>query len=199
MNVGSINPLEHRRADHDVLPVFLQRWSPRAMSGAPVTKPELMRLLEAARWAPSSYNEQPWRFLYGYRGTPAFDSLFALLMEANQAWCKNAGALLLLASHDTFSRNGKPNGVSEFDAGSAWENLALQGASMGLVIHAMAGFDAAKATAALKIPAGVKPLAMIAVGRPGEIESLPEDYRKIEAPSPRKKVEEIAREGAWSF
>lgn len=197
MNVASIKVSEHRKADHEILPVFTQRWSPRAMTGEAVSKAEVMRLLEAARWAPSAFNEQPWRYVYGLKGTPAFDQLLSFLVEANQAWCRNAGALLLVSSSQNFSRNGKPNGVATFDTGSSWQSLALQGASMGLVVHGMAGFDGAKARAGLKIPDAFKTEAMIAVGRPGEVESLPPDYQKIEVPSGRKKVEEFAREGAF--
>lgn len=199
MNVAKISVADHRKADHDILPVFIARWSPRAMSGEAVSRAELMRLLEAARWAPSSYNEQPWRFVYAFRGTPAFDTLMSFLMEANQVWCKSAGVLLLLCGSSQFNRNAKPNAVFSFDCGSAWENLALQGASMGLAVHAMAGFDAGKASTTLKIPSPFVPQAMIAVGRPGEVESLPPDYQKIEAPSPRMKVEEFSSEGAWKF
>jgi nitroreductase len=196
MNVGTINVSAHRTPDHDVLPVFVQRWSPRAMTG-PVSRPELMRLLEAARWAPSSYNEQPWRFLYAFAGTPHFDTFNGILLEANQVWAKHAGVLLLLVAKKTFSKNGKPNGVAVFDAGSAWQNLALQGASMGLAVHAMAGFDAAKAASVLKIPDDFHCCAMIAVGKPGEVKTLPKDYQGIEVPSGRNKVGEISMEGAW--
>lgn len=196
MNVGQIDPRTHRKADHDILPVFVQRWSPRAMV-AGVSRSEVMRLLEAARWAPSSYNEQPWRFLYAMSGTPEFAKFLACLMDANQLWAKNAGVLMLLVAKKTFTRNAKPNAVAVFDAGSAWQNLALQGASMGLAVHAMAGFDAAKAAADLKVPDDFHCCAMIAVGRPGEVESLPADYQKIEAPSGRNPIAEFAFEGGW--
>ena len=196
MNVGTINPRAHRTPDHDILPYFVNRWSPRAMTG-PVSRAELMRMLEAARWAPSSYNEQPWRFLYAFAGTPEFDVFLGCLVEANRVWAKTAGALLLLVTKKTFARNGKPNGVAVFDAGSAWENLALQGASMSLAVHAMGGFDAAKASAALKVPDDFQCCAMIAVGRPGEVETLPKDYQEIELPSGRNKVESFSFEGGW--
>lgn len=196
MNVGQIDPRQHRTLDHDILPVFVQRWSPRAMSPG-ISRGEVMRLLEAARWAPSSYNEQPWRFLYAMHGTPEFNAFLACLMDANQVWAKNAGVLMLLVAKKTFARNGKPNGVAVFDAGSAWQSLALQGAAMGLAVHAMAGFDAAKAAKDLRVPEDFHCCAMIAAGKPGEIESLPADYQKIEAPSPRMKVGEFAFEGGW--
>lgn len=196
MNVGTIKVSAHRTPDHDVLPVFVKRWSPRAMTGS-VSKPELMRLLEAARWAPSSYNEQPWRFLYAFAGTPQFQTFLGCLLEANQVWAKSAGVLMLLVAKKTFSKNGKPNGVAVFDAGSAWQNLALQGAEMNLAVHAMAGFDASKAAADLKVPDDYHCCAMIAVGKPGEVESLPKDYQGIELPSGRNKIDEFAFEGVW--
>jgi nitroreductase len=188
---------DFRRPDHPCDPLFVHRWSPRAMSGEALAPHQVMTLLEAARWAPSSFNEQPWRFVYGVRGTPAFDTLFGFLMEANQVWCRNAGALFLVCSKRTFSRNGAPNRVAVFDAGSAWQNLALQAAAMGLVGHGMAGFDPAKARAALAIPEDFEVVAMIAVGKPGRTEDLPENLRGGETPSPRRPIAEWAAEGTF--
>jgi nitroreductase len=188
---------DFRRPDHPVDPLFVHRWSPRAMSGEPIADHQLFTLLEAARWAPSSYNEQPWRFVYGKRGTPHFATLLGTLVEANQAWAKQAAVLFILASKRTFSRNGKPNAVHTFDAGAAWENLALQAAAMGLVAHGMAGFDAAKARAALAVPEDFELHAAVAVGKPGRIEDLPADYRADEQPSLRKPIAEWAFEGRF--
>lgn len=188
---------DHRRPDHAIDPIFWQRWSPRAMSGEAISDHQLHLLLEAARWAPSSYNEQPWRFLYARKGTPNFDTFFSLLLEANQAWCRTASVLMVLASSTVFARNGTPNGVHSFDAGSAWQNLALQGAQLGLVTHAMAGFDRDKARNALKVPASFHIDAMIAVGRPGPLDNLPEKYRGGEVPTGRKPIGEWAFEGAF--
>lgn len=188
---------DFRRPDHPVDPLFVHRWSPRAMSGEPIADHQLMTLLEAARWAPSSYNEQPWRFMYAKRGTPHFDTFMSFLMEANQAWCKSAAALLVIASKKTFTHNGKPNVVSVFDAGSAWENLALQAAAMGLVTHGMAGFDGGKARAALGVPDDFDIIAMVAIGKPAPPETLPENFRAGEKPSPRKPIGEWAFEGKF--
>ena len=138
------NPREHRQADHPIETFFIDRWSPRAMSGEPVSESEMNSLFEAARWAPSTFNEQEWRFLFAHRQREHWQLLFNLLMEANQGWCKDAGALIVVLSHKVFGRNGKPNPVHTFDSGAAFENLALQGAAMGLVVHGMAGFHAAK-------------------------------------------------------
>lgn len=191
------DPLKHRKADHAVESIFLRRWSPRSLSGEPIGDDELKRLLEAARWAPSAFNEQPWRFLYAKRGTPHFDVFFDCLVEGNQAWCKTAAVLLCVVTHKTFARNGKPNPVAVFDAGAAWENLALQAASMGLIAHGMAGFNASKARASLAIPDDYETCAMIAVGKPGDTDNLAENLRGGETPNGRKPVAEIAFEGKF--
>lgn len=188
---------QYRQPDHAVEPLFVQRWSPRAMTGQPLDDGALERLFEAARWAPSSFNEQPWRILYARRDTPAWSTFFDLLVDANQAWAQHAGALGLIISKQTFSKNGKPNPVHVFDAGSAWENLALQGAQMGLVVHGMAGFDHDRAPQALGIPADFTICAMFAVGLPGKPEDLPEQFRSMEQPSGRKPVSAFAFEGGF--
>lgn len=191
------NASDHRQADHPIGSTFIERWSPRAMNGQTITQDELNPLLEAARWAPSSYNEQPWRFLYARRDTPHWARFLDLLVEANQAWARDAGALLLIASSKVFSRNGKPNRVHEFDAGAAWENFALQGARQGLVVHGMAGFDVDKARQVLNIPDDFSIIAMVAVGHPGDPDKLPENLRAAETPSGRRKIEEFALEGGF--
>ncbi len=193
------NPLEHRKPDHPIERIFLQRWSPRAMSGEAIPEPELMRLFEAARWAPSTYNEQEWRFLYAHRDGQHWPTFFGLLAEANQTWCKNASVLVVILSHKVFSRNGKPNPVHTFDTGAAFENLALQGAAMNLVVHGMAGFDRDKARVALAVPDDYTVEAMIAIGRPGDPAALPDDLRQREIPTGRKPVREFAREGRFAF
>jgi nitroreductase len=193
------DPLEHRKADWPIERIFLKRWSPRAMSGEALKTEELKTLFEAARWAPSTYNEQEWRFLYALRDTEHWPTFFGLLVEGNQAWCGNAAVLVVVLSHKVFSRNGKPNPVHTFDAGSAWENLALQGGVMGLVVHGMAGFDRDRARAALRVPDDYDVEAMIAIGRPGDPDALPPELRKMEVPTGRKKVEEISREGPFAF
>jgi nitroreductase len=193
------NPEDVRKPDRPIQPIFLRRWSPRAMSGAPVSADDLATVFEAARWAPSTYNEQEWRFLYAHREGPHWQTFFDLLAEGNQAWCHRAGVLVVVASHTVFSRNGKPNPVHTFDAGAAWENAALQACSMGLVIHGMMGFDYDRAKTSLAVPDDYAVEAMIAIGHPGDPNDLPEALRKIEAPSQRKPVAEIAREGGFSF
>jgi nitroreductase len=170
------------------------------MSGEPISQTELMTLFEAARWAPSTYNEQEWRFLYATNGGTHWKTFLELLTEANQLWCAKAAVLIVGLSHKTFQRNGKPNPVHTLDTGLAVENLLLQGAALGLVCHGMAGFDRGKARAALQVPEDHDVEVMIAIGRPGDPGDLPENYRAMDlAPSGRKAVAEFAREGVFGF
>ncbi len=183
-----------RHAAHDIDPLLLQRWSPRAMSGQPLSQESLLRLLEAARWAPSGGNLQPWRIAWALAGTPAFERFLGALVEGNREWCVRAGALLVLAAR-TVRADGRPNRSHAFDAGAAWMGLALQGTRMGLVVHAMGGFDEGRAREATGAPAELHLNCMIAVGHPGRVEDLPERLRPREAPSDREPLEAIAREG----
>ena len=187
------------QAQYPVDELFLDRWSPRALAGEPVTEEELMTLFEAARWAPSSYNNQPWRILYARRETEQWPAFLGLLVEGNQAWARDAAALLLFVSKETFDFNGKPYPTHSFDTGAAWENLALQATRLGLVTHGMQGFDYERARTELNIPEGFRVEAMIAVGRPGDPARLPERLREREAPSGRKPLSEITCEGAFNF
>ncbi len=188
---------KYRKPDHDIEPILFHRWSPRAMSGEQIGEPELMTLFEAARWAPSSYNAQPWRFLYARRGTANWDRYFDLMVEFNQSWTKHAAVLMVVVSRKTFEWNDQAAPTHSFDAGAAWQNLALQGSTMGLVVHGMQGFDYEKARVALNVPEDFQVDAMIAVGKPGKREDLPEDLQEREQPSDRKPVAEIAIEGGF--
>ncbi len=135
-----------RIPDYEILPQFVERWSPRAMTGDPVSEAELLRLFEAARWAPSCANSQPWRFVYARAGTPHFNRVFELLSEGNRPWCARAGALIVVLSKKTFD-DGRTSPTHSYDTGAAWMSLALQGSAMGLVVHGMAGFDYNRARA----------------------------------------------------
>ncbi|WP_152053879.1 nitroreductase family protein [Tautonia marina] len=193
------NPLTVRKADHPIEPLFLKRWSPRAMSGEPITDGELKRLFEAARWAPSTRNEQEWRFLFAHKDSPHWPTFFDLLAPGNQGWCKQASVLVVVVAHKFFSNTGAPNPVHLYDAGAAWQNLALQGAAMGLVVHGMAGFDYDQARTALHVPEDFDVAAMIALGRPGDPATLPEDLRQREVPSLRRPIEQSICEGPFAF
>ena len=186
-----------RIPDHEILPLLVQRWSPRAMNGEPMTQAELMRLFEAARWAPSCANSQPWRFVYARAGTPHFQRLFELLAEGNRPWCAHAGALIVVLSKKTFD-NGSPTRTHSYDTGAAWMSLALQASQMGLVAHGMAGFDYDRARVDLGVPADYAVEAMIAVGHPGRVEDLPESHRHREVKSTRRPVQELVFEGKFA-
>jgi len=117
------NPEETRKPEHPIESIFIRRWSPRAMSGEPITEAEMLTFFEAARWAPSTYNEQEWRFLYARRDTPPWAVFFDLLAEGNRVWCQRAALLSVIVAHKVFGTNGKPNQVHLFDSGLAFENL----------------------------------------------------------------------------
>jgi nitroreductase len=190
---------EVRKPDFPVDKIFIDRWSPRAFSGEPVPEQDLMSMFEAARWAPSSFNNQPWRMLYARRGTPYWPVFFDLLTEGNKVWCKNAGALVLFISKTTFDHNGQPARTHAFDTGAAWENFALQGTMMGYVVHGMQGFDYDRARAGLGIPDGFEVQAMVAVGTPGPIEGLPESVQRREFPNTRRPLSQTVCQGRFCF
>ncbi len=189
---------EKRRAGHPIGLVFVDRWSPRAMSGEEIPKEELLTLFEAARWAPSSMNNQPWRILYVSRGTAQWPLFLDLLVESNKVWCVNAAALAVLISKTTFE-NGKPCRTHSYDCGAAWMSLALQGSMMDLVVHGMQGFDYERARTALNIPDDCQVEAMAAIGRPGPIDGLPEALQVRETPGDRRSLEQTICEGAFCF
>ena len=194
-----INIQDFRQTEHKISPWLLKRWSPRAFSGEAISDDELMALLEAAHWAPSSYNGQPWRFIYAKNGTPAWEKLFSTLVEFNQLWVKKASVLLLILSRNNFEHNEQPNLTASFDAGAAWENLALEAVSRGLIAHGMSGFDYKKARTNFNITEDYKLEAIIAIGRPGEKTDLPADLQTSEAPSTRKPLSELVSEGKFQF
>ena len=157
-----------RTAEADADEQFIQRWSPRAFAGVPLSQADADMLFEAARWSPSCFNSQPWRFIYGLKGTEDCDRLLSLLMDMNQIWAKEAGVLIAVVAKTTFD-NGDPAPTYAFDTGSAWMALALQAQQMGLASHAMWGFHHDQAPAALELPDDYVVMAMVAIGEPGEI------------------------------
>lgn len=193
------NDIDHYRPNkYGSHEIFRNRWSPRAMSETPVEENDILAMFEAAHWAPSSYNNQPWRFLYAKKGTPEWNTYFNLLAEANQAWCRNASVLIVIVSKTTFDHNGKPMKTHAFDTGSAWGMLALEGARRGLVVHGMGGFDYKKAAKDLSIPEGFEVQAMAAIGHRGNSEDLPENMRSGEKPSPRKDLTLLVSQGTFN-
>ena len=167
------------------------------MSGESISREELMTMFEAARWAPSSFNAQPWRALYAHRDTEHWQTFFGLLVEANKIWAKNAAVLVLFISRKNFEHDNEASITHSYDAGAAWENFALQGFRQGLVVHGMEGFDYERARNELRIPDEFELQAMAAVGRPGSKDSLPEKLRARESPNNRRKVSDSVFEGPF--
>ncbi len=190
-------PKTSRKSVYPLEPLILHRWSPRALSGEEFDDTTLHTLFEAARWAPSSYNNQPWRFIYARKGSKYWQTFFGLLGEFNQDWTGKAAALVVVISKTTFDFNGKPSRTHSFDTGAAWQNLALQARSMGLVAHGMEGFDYEKARKELAVPKGYQVEAMIAIGKQGRKEDLPPALQEKEVPSQRRPLNEIMMEGRF--
>lgn len=191
-----MNIHDFRKPENDVHEIFIQRWSPRAMSGEEIDETTLLSLFEASRWAPSANNNQPWRFIYARRNTPSWEVFYNLLAEGNQVWAKNAAVLIVVISKTTFD-SGKPARTHTYDAGAAWISLALQGSLKNLVVHGMQGFDYNKAKDVLGVPDDYAVEAMIAIGQPGKTEDLPASLQEREFPSSRKSIAEIAMEGTF--
>jgi nitroreductase len=185
--------------DVPVHELIRNRWSPRAFSDKAVPAEILRSLFEAARWAPSSNNEQPWAYLVATKDdTDNFAKMLAVLVEFNANWAKNAPVLALSAAHVKTQRDGKPNRVALHDVGSATAQLTFEANSHGLQVHQMAGFDAEKARQTFAIPPDWEPMAAIAVGYPGDPESLPDKLRERElAPRTRKPLGEFVMTGGW--
>ncbi len=190
-----------RAADHPIDPIFLERWSPRAFTGEEISEHTLRTMFEAARWAPSSYNSQPWRFLYARRDNAHWDKFLGLLNPFNQSWAKTASAIVFVVSSETMTVPGKdtpvPSYSHSFDAGAAWGYLALQAAFMGWQAHGMAGIEYDRIYTELKVPAGFRVECGVAIGRQGPKTMLVEALQAREAPSPRKPLKEIVFEGGF--
>ncbi len=179
-------------------PQFIERWSPRAFSSEPLPEKELLRVFEAARWAPSCNNGQPWLFLYASTDKD-LKTFRSLLVEGNQVWANKAPVLVFLLGAKQFAHNGKPNRHGGFDSGAAWMSLALQAKQMGWITHAMAGFHLERAYEVLKVsPEKYEIYCAIAVGKPGNSSELPDHLKEREHPSDRKPLSEVARAGEFS-
>lgn len=190
-----------RHADHPINPIFLERWSPRAYDGTPVPEADLMTMLAAAHWAPSSYNSQPWRFLYAINGDAHWQTFLDLLFDGNKSWCKDAGALLVLVSRSTMVVPGKdgevPSHSHSSDAGCGWGYFALQATMMGYQAHGMVGFDMERAFRDLHVTEGHRVESMIAVGRRGDPAKLNDMQRSMEKPNTRKPLADVVMHGSF--
>ncbi len=184
----------------DLLPAIRDRWSPRAFSAKQVTNDLLLKLLEAAQWAASSFNEQPWRFLVATKQNPAeFARALSCLVPANQEWAQHAPVLVLTVVKETFTKNGKPNRVAEHDLGLAVGNLTVQATVEGLVLHQMGGIEQEKIREIYGIPDGHHAVTAIAIGYVGDPGSLPEGWtRESELEKrTRRPLADLVFSGTW--
>lgn len=192
----------NRVSTYAVDPIFLNRWSPRALDEtAVISEKDLMTIFEAAHWAPSSFNSQPWRFIYARRDTPQWSPLFNLLVPMNQAWAVRASALVVLVSATTAQMPGAPGPMPSYshslDAGAAWAYLALQATQLDWHAHAMAGFDVERAAEVLNVPDNFRVETVIAIGRLGDKSVLPPPLQEREQPNSRRPVKELVMHGRF--
>lgn len=185
-----------RSTTYDVDPLILGRWSPRAFDGSSITEEQALTLFDAARWAPSAYNYQPWRFLYAQRDDAVWGEFLDLLVPFNAAWAKEAAALIFVLSDTLFApddgKDARAATTNSFDAGAAWAFLALQASRLGLHSHAMAGFDEEKARGYFDLPPRYRIEAAVAVGRIADKSRLPEPLQAREFPSNRLPLDVLA-------
>jgi len=185
---------QHRKPNTAIHNLLLNRWSPRVMSGEEMTDKEVLPLFEAARWAPSSYNAQPWKFLYAKKNSSHWQTFFDLMVPQNQEWAQKASVLVVVISRTLFEHNDKPSKTHSFDTGAAWMSLALESSHRGYVAHGLEGFDYEKARSSLNIPNEFQVEAMIVLGkRVSEADSL----RGSESPNQRKPLDEVMHEGPF--
>ncbi len=186
--------LEKKQPDtgFDIHPVIRKRWSPRSFSERPITAGQVKELVEAARWAPSSMNEQPWKYAYALRGTDGFETLLDFLSPGNQPWAKNAAALILMMARTTFASNGRPNAWAVHDLGMANAQLVLQAAHRDIYTHLMGGFDKEGVMQFLGPGEDIEPVCIAALGYLGDPDQLEEPYLSRErAKRIRKPIDEI--------
>ena len=189
--------MTNRTSAYPIDPMFLDRWSPRAYDGKPLPEADLLTILEAARWAPSAYNVQPWRFLYAINGDANWARFLGLLVPFNQSWVKNAGALIYVISDSKMGEGEKQSESHShsFDAGAASALLALQALKSGYHAHGMSGVDFPAAQASLGVPERFRVEAAFAIGMETDAATLPDGLREREVPSDRKPLDEVAYAG----
>src|SRR3974390_2014662 len=187
LSASEVHQLKKASAEANILPVILHRWSPRSFSDQDVSPADLKTVFEAARWAASSYNEQPWRFLVGTRNSETYNKILSSLGEFNQLWARTASVLILGAARTTFTHNGAPNRVALYDLGAAAATLCYQAAALGLFTHQMAGFDTDLACRLFNVPEEYIFGAAIALGHQGEPDALPNQQMLAQETSPRQR------------
>lgn len=191
--------MKRRHPEFPALPLLVNRCSSRAMSGEAVSEVELMTIFEAGKWAQSSFNAQPWRFVYVTRDDEQWSGFFNLLVHQNQEWVKGAWVLVIVVSHTIFTKTGKFSATHSYDTGAAGQNMALQGFVMGLIVHGISGFDYARARDLLKLSEDYAVEAMIAVGRPGPITVLPEKLQLREVVTDRLPLAQLVFRGKFTI
>jgi nitroreductase len=183
---------------HDIIRA---RWSPRAFdSDRQVSQDDLLALLEAARWAPSCFNDQPWRFIVCDKSIDetSWQQAFTTLAEKNKLWAKNASVLILAVAMENFNHNSQPNRWAMYDTGAASLSLCLQATALGLVVHQMGGFDGEKAREVFNLPSDSRPMSMMAVGYQAEVDVLDDDFKEVElAARSRVALTERFYAGQW--
>lgn len=198
---GGIRMKEHlneRKAEYPIDKLYTERWSPRAFSNEDVDREVIFSLFEAAKWAPSAANKQPWRFVYAIKKEDR-DTFLTFINDGNILWCKEAPVLIAIVADTRWSEDSNDiNPTHAFDTGTSWGFLALEAKRKGLITHAMGGFNRKKAKEVLQLPDGHEVLAMVAVGYHGDKESLPEGLQKREVVSNRNKVDTFIHEGLYS-
>lgn len=194
-----MNQLKKVSPDHPVHELVANRWSPYGFAEKPVTDGDLRLLFEAARWAASSYNEQPWRFLIATKAQPkAFQKMLSCLVEANQAWACAAPVLAIGCTQLNFSRNQKPNAAAIHDLGLASANLTFQATALGLCVHQMIGIYPDRVRTEYELPSEIQAVTGLAIGYAADREGLPEELRERDrAPRTRKPLAEIAFADEW--
>jgi nitroreductase len=194
-----MNDSKRAAPDHPIQELLVRRWSPYAFADRPVPEDDLRSLFEAARWAASSYNEQPWIYFVATKAEPeAFERLLSCLVEANQAWAKAAPVLALGCTRLNFARNGQPNAAAVHDLALASANLCLEATARGLFVHQMIGILPDRAREIYHIPDDVRPLTGLAIGYLGDPAALPEKYRERDrAPRTRKPLAEFVFSDRW--
>jgi len=194
---GKRPPENNRVAEAEIDPIFIERWSPRAFDPSPLPDGMVKGIFEAAKWAPSCMNEQPWLFLYAVAETDLKEYL-DLLVDGNKAWAKTAPLLAFLFARRNFRGDNSKNNWAAFDCGAAWMSLTMQARMYGLYTHGMAGFHRDRVCAALGVPEDeYEPICAIAVGRYGDFNALPEPLKEREKPNERIPLEKVAHEGRF--
>lgn len=192
--------MSERHADHPIDPLFLQRWSPRAFDESALPEADLLTIFEAARWAPSAFNGQPWRFVYAHRGDAEWERFLGLLIPFNQEWAKSASVLVFILSDSIVTTKWGGDQVSHshsFDAGAAWACLALQATRLGHFAHAMSGVEFERAQAELGVPGRFRIEAAVAIGRAGDPATLSEKLQARETPSGRNPLSDFVFRGGF--